>query len=425
MDKEKLFINNAREIVPSVNDSSYKRILAVGDIHGKFNELKSLWRKLSVTDNDLIIFLGDYIDRGENVAAVLDWVINQPKDKNFIFLRGNHEQMMLDAFEKDREFLEEILDGKKKIISNRDAMGYGAAVSWLINGGQETLRWIKVLCKKNNCTIDDLINFIKNFPLSYSIEVGGQKYFFCHAGVEEGVALEEQDKEFLLWAREKFFNHYSGKDVIISGHSPIKLFFDFDSINPRPIKIPDRNILMVDTGAFIPGGRLSAVDILSGEIFQSGVDSLGDIIFVCEWNTCRSAMAKYIMRYLLKAAGLAKKISVDSAGCTTDGGEFLGRRTRKTLLENKIPVAEHISKHFTAREYQNFKIVIALDKRTLQLMTRELGDPDKKIRLLKDFDGNEISVADPGFLGEHEKAFSEIYLGCQALLKEIVASSAD
>ena len=53
------------------------------------------------------------------------------------------------------------------------------------------------------------------------------------------------------------------------------------------------------------------------------------------------------------------------------------------------------------------------------------GDPDKKIRLLKDFDGNEISVADPGFLGEHEKAFSEIYLGCQALLKEIVASSAD
>ena len=65
------FINNAEEIIPPVNDTPYKRILAVGDIHGKFNALKSLWKKLHVTDDDLVIFLGDYVDRGEGIANVL------------------------------------------------------------------------------------------------------------------------------------------------------------------------------------------------------------------------------------------------------------------------------------------------------------------------------------------------------------------
>lgn len=146
------------------------------------------------------------------------------------------------------------------------------------------------------------------------------------------------------------------------------------------------------------------------------------VIFVCEWNTCRSAMAKYIFRDLLKKAGLINKIFIDSAGCITEGNEPIGKRTRLTLQEQNIPLDdEHISKPFTIQKYNAFDCIIALDNRTLKI-TKEisLGDPNNKIRLFKNSDGKDINVADPGFRGEHLKAYLEIYEGCQNLLKEFI-----
>ena len=86
------------------------------------------------------------------------------------------------------------------------------------------------------------------------------------------------------------------------------------------------------------------------------------VIFVCEWNTCRSAMAKYIFRDLLKKAGLSEKIFVDSAGCITEGNEPIGKRTRLTLQEQNIPLDdEHTSKPFTIKKYNAFDCIIALE----------------------------------------------------------------
>ena len=145
-----------------------------------------------------------------------------------------------------------------------------------------------------------------------------------------------------------------------------------------------------------------------------------DIIFVCAWNTCRSAMAQYIMQHLLDTAGLADKIHVDSAGCITEGGEPLGRRTRQTLLDNGISVSAHVSKSFTTQHYQTFDRVIALDKGVLRLLKKNFdGDPDDKISLLTGDDGKPLSVEDPGYKGEHAKAYAEILRGCQVLLNEI------
>ena len=144
-----------------------------------------------------------------------------------------------------------------------------------------------------------------------------------------------------------------------------------------------------------------------------------NIIFVCAWNTCRSAMAQYIMQHLLDTAGLADKIHVDSAGCITEGGEPLGRRTRQTLIDNGIPVGAHISKSFTVQHYRTFDRVIALDKDVLRLLKKNFNDTENKIRLLNDYDGKVLSVEDPGFKGEHAKAYAEILRGCQVLLNEL------
>ena len=416
---KKFFINNAEDIIPPVNDSPYRRILAVGDVHGKFNKLMSLWKKLSVTDDDLIIFLGDYIDRGEGVAEVLEWVIKQSEKKNFIFLRGNHEQMMLNAFKSDFEFLEKIRNGEKKILTNRDAVEHEAAILWVINGGEYTLAGINAFCEKNNRNLEDVLNFAENLPLSYPLEIGGRKYFFCHAGVNAEIPLDEQDEEFLLWSRDNFFKNYNGDAVIISGHSPVQAYFDFSKTQLRPIKFPSKNIVMTDTGSFLPDGKISCVDILNGQFWQSD-NATGGIIFVCSGNTCRSPMAKYIMKHLLEEIDLSHLISVDSAGCDTEGGESLSPEARKELIKNHIPFDKHVSKKFTKELYEKFKVIVALDDEIFNHAAEiSGGDLDKKIIRLKGPDGNKINVDDPWHTGDYSKAYSEIYSGCFILLKKL------
>ena len=154
MADENFLINNAEEIIPTFNDSPYKRVIAVGDIHGKFNELKSLWQKIHVTDDDLIIFLGDYIDRGEGIYNVLKWVIAQSAKKNFIFLRGNHEQMMIEA------------------LKQTDGM---ARINWILNGGKATILALRELITQKEFTINEIANFAESLPLSYSMTIGGRK----------------------------------------------------------------------------------------------------------------------------------------------------------------------------------------------------------------------------------------------------------
>ena len=261
MSDEKFFIDGAEKIIPSVNDSPYKRIIAIGDVHGKFSKLESLIKKISVTDEDLLIFLGDYIDRGNEVAEVLKWIMEHKDKSNYIFLRGNHEQMMLDAFKSS---------GKSKI-------------NWIINGGKATLSALRELNSNKIIPFNDVLNFADKLPLSFSIKVGGRNYFFCHAGIDSNKPLEKQDEYFLLWSREDFFYRYESNDVIVVGHSQIKHYFDYDMNNPRPIKIPGKNIVMLDTSACARGGRLSAVDLLSGQ-YWSDSDAAGDIIFVRPWQ---------------------------------------------------------------------------------------------------------------------------------------------
>ena len=423
MNKKK-FINDAKEIIPPVNDSPYKRILAVGDIHGKISKLLSLWEKLPVDEDTLVVFLGDYVDRGEGVGEVLDWIMTQSKKPNVIALRGNHEQMMINAFKEDREFIEKILSGDKTSLTNRDALEHEAAVLWIINGGKSTLAGINAFCAENNCTVDTVLNFAESLPLSHSIRVGGRDYIFCHAGINSKVPLDKQEEKFLLWAREEFFRTYDGDAIVISGHSPVQAFFDFGDEDICPIKYPGKNILMIDTGSFMRNGKISCLDILSGEYWQNDSEpkkkTPKNVMFVCAGNTCRSPMAKYIMSKLLADSNFSDKIFVDSAGCATRGGGRMSRAARDVLREENIPFDQHISKPFTIQDYKKFQYIVALDEDMKKIAVKiSGGDPDNKIRLLKDFDGHEISVADPWYTEDYGKAYEEIILGCSALLKEI------
>ena len=259
--ESKLYIesgyNMAKNILSSEN---YNRILVIGDIHGHYKKFISLYNQLNVTDKDLIIFLGDYIDRGPEgeTIHVLDWIMRESKKNNVIALRGNHEQMMIDFFN----------DGD---------------LNWLFNGGNKTSSDIKSRMKDDPNVMAKVIAFVDTLPLSYRMMIDGKDYFFCHAGVKPGVLLEDQKPESLLWIRDEFINNYDGDTIIVVGHTPLVMLKpegslemwrrDYQDIlnvkNVKPQWRRNGKILMMDTGSYFINGCISCMDLKSGKIWQS------------------------------------------------------------------------------------------------------------------------------------------------------------
>ena len=219
----------------------YKRILAVGDIHGEWDKFMSLYEKIRFNpDEDLLIFLGDYIDRGPKPLHVLDFMYEHRNDKNMIMLRGNHEQMLINYYKYDNK-------------------------SWLFNGGNKGR---KMLERQKKDMFEECLRFLDSLPLYHHMIYKGKEMFFCHAGVLPGVPLNEQDESDLLWIREEFFEVYDGDALVVVGHTPVT-YLDYP---PEPLFFKDRNIIMVDTGSFMDDGFISCVDILSGKFIQSDSD---------------------------------------------------------------------------------------------------------------------------------------------------------
>ncbi len=94
--------------------ASKPRLLAIGDIHGCFRALSTLAELVKLTPEDTLITLGDYVNRGPNTHAVLDWLIHRMQTGTLIPLRGNHEQMMLKARESSEAFRYWIAVGRRQ-----------------------------------------------------------------------------------------------------------------------------------------------------------------------------------------------------------------------------------------------------------------------------------------------------------------------
>ena len=218
--------------------------MAIGDMHGHFSRLLSVFHKINFDpEQDLLILLGDYIDRGDENMRCLRWAMEMSTKKNVIALRGNHEQMMLYYY---------LLGGEEASI-------------WLPNGGNASKRELEIWQQREPDALNGALEFIGQRPFYHQIFVNGQEYIFCHAGLKPGVPLEEQTDESLLWIRTEFYQDYNGTAEVIVGHTP------------TPYLIPDRytpirlenHITIIDTGSFLPNGRISCIDILSGKIWQS------------------------------------------------------------------------------------------------------------------------------------------------------------
>lgn len=207
------------------------RTLVFGDIHGCYKSLVNLLDLLNVnTSTDRLIFLGDYIDRGDSSNKVIELLISLDQTHNCDFLRGNHEIMMLDA------------------LKNSTKLSY-----WLHYGGEETLDSYRAKSFKD--IPDNHWNFLRQLkPYAQS-----DKHVYVHASLIANIGLSEQPDSALYWTRvdNTIFPHCSGK-LMVCGHTA--------QTSGYPLNLTHG--ICIDTGAGY-GGWLTCLDVNENFCYQS------------------------------------------------------------------------------------------------------------------------------------------------------------
>lgn len=223
-------------------------LAAIGDLHGRSDLLEQIMaaldsRAASGSERLVEIYLGDYVDRGPDSRGVIDRLIARKAapGREIVCLAGNHEAMLLGALRTDEEF-----------------------VQWLSYGGASTLQSYGVQSPRTPREVPlarrhlaeaipaEHLAFLQGLVLSYR----NDNFFFAHAGVRPGVALERQSERDLLWIREAFLNATAPFGaVVVHGHTP----------HGRPVVKPNR--ISIDTGAYQSGILTCALISAAGLTF--------------------------------------------------------------------------------------------------------------------------------------------------------------
>lgn len=145
------------------------------------------------------------------------------------------------------------------------------------------------------------------------------------------------------------------------------------------------------------------------------------ILFVCHGNICRSPMAEFVMKDLVKQAGLEDRFQIASAATSTEEiGNPVYPPARRKLAEHGITCAGKTARQLTKADYAQHDLLIGMDRANIRNMNRIFGgDPDGKLRLLMEYGGRPGEVADPWYTGDFEAAWQDILDGCGELLQAV------
>jgi len=223
---------------PSIPDDTI--VYAIGDIHGRLDLLLDLeamilrHSKCNPSSHRVLVYVGDYIDRGQDSAGVVEHLVRGPPPGfERVLLRGNHEQFLLD-------FLERPANG----------------IAWISNGGLEALLsyGVKVAADQSDTSMRDTLmrvgeRFRAALPESHLEFYRSLRpwhhigdYLFVHAGIKPGIPIDEQTESDLLWIRHEFLSDRRDHGaVVVHGHTP----------SEKPEILPNR--IGIDTGAFASG----------------------------------------------------------------------------------------------------------------------------------------------------------------------------
>ena len=216
-----------------------ERLFAIGDIHGCFDPLYELIeQKIRIREGDRLVFIGDYIDRGNKSREVIDYILKlQENGFDIIPLLCNHESMMLDALANEQ-----------------------SEYNWFMNGGYETLHSFGIE------SLDELdtsyLHFFRNLSHYYIHD----KFIFVHAGFNDEIINPFEDKYQMIWSRnESYSNPVFNDKIIIHGHTPIPFSLCRQGVrsDPKIINI-DTGCVYGDRGGY---GHLTAIELFTMQLF--------------------------------------------------------------------------------------------------------------------------------------------------------------
>ena len=148
------------------------------------------------------------------------------------------------------------------------------------------------------------------------------------------------------------------------------------------------------------------------------------ILFVCHGNICRSPMAEFVMKDMVKKAGVEGDFEIASAATSAEAiGNPVHPGTVRKLSEHCINCAGKRARRMTRGDYAAYDFLIGMDGANIYNMKRICGgDPDGKLRLLMAYTGTARDVADPWYTGDFDAAWRDIESGCRALLDALRSS---
>lgn len=205
------------------------RTFAIGDIHGSHTALTTLLNGIKPTKDDTLIFLGDYVNRGENSKGVLDVLMSLPNICQTVFIMGNHELIMLSGlkYKEDFEF-------------------------WLRVGGDKTLQSFNLMPMRSECLHLPFryVKFLHDTLDYYETD----DFIFCHASIYSHLDMDKQSDFSLRWRKleNDHLAHHSGKTVIC-GHT--------EQRDGQILLLNDDKTICIDTWAY-GDGCLSALQVL-------------------------------------------------------------------------------------------------------------------------------------------------------------------
>lgn len=151
------------------------------------------------------------------------------------------------------------------------------------------------------------------------------------------------------------------------------------------------------------------------------------VLFICHGNICRSPMAEFILKDLVKKQGLEDMFYIASAATSTEEiGNPVYPPARRKLMEHGISCEGKRARQMTRADYDKFDYLLAAEERNLINMKRITGgDPDGKMYRILDFSDRPGNIADPWYSGDFDTAYRDILRGCEAFLHRVCADKND
>ena len=146
------------------------------------------------------------------------------------------------------------------------------------------------------------------------------------------------------------------------------------------------------------------------------------VLFVCHGNICRSPMAEFVMKDLVKKAGLEKEFLIESAATSREEiGNPVYPPAQQKLAEHGIDCSGKTARQLQNDDYEKYDLLIGMDRANLRNMYRICGgDFDEKMHLLMDFTDRPGEVADPWYTDDFDTTWRDVEEGCQGLLQKII-----